>query len=71
VLVDTTQRRDDFAEIPKVDANRRADRILWHRLVDVEHLIAVRHQIPKHRPAQFAAAARHDNFGHVLPPLRQ
>ena len=59
-------RAGHFAEIAQVDPHRRHDRVFRQRLVDVQHVVAVGHQILEHGPPELAAAAGHDHFGHLL-----
>lgn len=66
VLVDPEHGFEHLAEIGKIDAHAWADRVSWQRLIDVEDLVAVRHQILQHRPAELAATACDQNLCHAV-----
>jgi hypothetical protein len=61
---------EHLAEIGKVDADGRADRVLRQRLVKIKHRIAVGDQILEHGLAKLAAATCHQNSGHRNLPDR-
>jgi hypothetical protein len=75
VFVDAAKHRLEYlAVVAEVDSHRRADGFARQHLVDIEHLIAIGHEVFQHRPAQLPAAARHQHIRHSsfsLPPYRR